>query len=360
MMKHIGEYSDRELCQKLSAKIWSLGKRPIRLMEVCGSHTMTILKYGIQQQLPENIRLLSGPGCPVCVTVQKDIDKFIKAAEIEQVIITAFSDLMRIPGTTSSLRKKRSEGVDVRVVYSSIDSLRIAEEHPDRVVILPGVGFETTAPTIAAAILEAARKRLKNFFVISTHKLMPPVLQLLMEDKNVFAHGFICPGHVSTIIGAGAYIPLVKNYHIPCVIAGFEPADVLYGIYLLVEQIENGFARVDIAYKRGVTFEGNGKARNIMNQVFTVCDANWRGFGIIPNSGLKIDERYEDFDAEKRFNLNVETTTEPLNCICGEILGGRRIPLDCLLFRKICTPENPMGPCMVSTEGACAAYYKYH
>jgi len=359
MIKHLVDYHDRELCQKLRTKIWSLSKRPIRLMEVCGAHTMAIQKYGIQQQLPEHITILSGPGCPLCLTVLEDVDKFIKAAEIENVIITAFDDLLQIPGSSATLLKKRAEGVDVRVVHSTIDCLKIAEEHPARVVIFLGTGFETTAPTIGVAILEAARRRLKNFFVVSANKLLPPVLQLLMADQNFPMNGFICPGHVSIIIGARAYIPLVKSYHLPCVIAGFEPADILYAIYLLVEQIENGFARVDIAYKRGVTFEGNGKAQNIINQVFAVSDVQWRGFGVIPNSGLKIDERYEDFDAEKRFNLKVETATEPSDRICGAILRGRRTPMDCQSFRNTCTPEDPMGPCMVSAEGICAAYYKY-
>lgn len=359
-MKHISEYRDKEICQKLVEKIWATSKKSIRLMEVCGTHTMSIARNGIRQLLPQNIKLISGPGCPVCVTSQQEIDQFLKLAAYENVIITTFGDLMRVPGSYSTLQKERANGADIRVVYSTLDCLDIAEKNPEKQVVFLGVGFETTAPTIAAAILEASKKNLKNFSIISAHKVVPPALVALMENKNVAVNGFICPGHVSVIIGAKAYEPIAQNYHVPCVIAGFEPVDILQSIVMLVRQIEQGKGEVEIAYKRGVTYEGNKRAEEILNQVFQPCDTNWRGLGTIPQSGLKIRDEFEEFDAQNRFDLTVENVMEPKGCACGEVLSGIKNPIDCTLFGKTCTPDDPIGPCMVSTEGTCAAYYKYH
>lgn len=359
-LKHISEYRDKELCEMLIEKIWVKSKKEIRLMEVCGTHTMSIARNGIRQLLPKNINLISGPGCPVCVTSQQEIDQFLKLAEFENVIITTFGDLMRVPGSHSSLQKERANGADVRVVYSTLDCLQIAEKNPIKEIVFLGVGFETTAPTIAAAILEAQKRNVKNFSVISGHKLVPPAMVALLENKTVNLNGFICPGHVSVIIGAQAYELIVEKFHVPCVIAGFEPVDILQSLYMLVAQIENNHAEVEIAYKRGVNYEGNIKARKVLDQVFESSDVDWRGIGTIPQSGLKIRDEFQAFDAQNRFDLTVKDVQEPKGCACGEILSGTKNPFECPLFVNDCTPDDPIGPCMVSTEGTCAAYYKYH
>ncbi|UCE04542.1 MAG: hydrogenase formation protein HypD [bacterium] len=359
-LKHLSEYRDKETCQKLVEKIWATSHQPTNLMEVCGTHTMAIARNGIRQLLPQNITLISGPGCPVCVTSQREIDQFIKLSQFDEVIITTFGDLMRVPGSHSSLQKERANGADVRVVYSTLDCLQIAEKSPQKEVVFLGLGFETTAPTIAAAILSAVQKKVNNFSVISAHKLVPPAMIALLENKSISLNGFICPGHVSVIIGAQAYEPIVQQYHIPCVIAGFEPVDILQSLYMLVEQIENNHAEIEIAYKRGVNYEGNKKAREVLDQVFEPCDADWRGIGTIPQSGLNIRDEFQDFDAQTRFDLWVEEVHEPKGCACGEILSGTKNPFQCPLFGKTCTPDDPIGPCMVSAEGTCAAYFKYH
>lgn len=359
-MKHLTEYRDREICQKLSREIQNIHRREVRLMEVCGTHTMSIARNGIRHIIPETIRLLSGPGCPVCVTSQQDIDTFIEIAKYKNVIVTTFGDLMRVPGSSTTLQKERANGADVRIVYSTMDCLEIAEKNPTREVVFLGVGFETTAPTIAATVLAAKKRGIPNFSIISAHKLVPPALTALMENKNVNVDGFICPGHASVIIGGQAYVPIVEKYHVPCVVAGFEPADILQSILMLVKQIERNDASVEIAYKRAVTFEGNRKARDIMYSVFQPFDASWRGIGCIPASGLALKESYQDFNAEMKFNLSVDEVEEPAGCACGEILSGVKTPLDCPLFGKKCTPVEPVGPCMVSTEGTCAAYFKYN
>ncbi|MBN1349317.1 hydrogenase formation protein HypD [candidate division KSB1 bacterium] len=358
-LKHLSEYRGKEVCQKFVEKIYMAKCGYIRLMEVCGTHTMAIARSGIRQLLPQNITLLSGPGCPVCVTSQREIDQFIKLAGIENAIIVTFGDLLRVPGSASSLQNERAKGADVRVVYSPMDCLEIAEKHPEKEAVFLGVGFETTAPTIAAAVIEAQRRKVSNFSVISAHKLVPPALSALLNNPKIRVDGFICPGHVSVIIGARAYAPVVDIYRKPCVVAGFEPADILQGIFLLVEQIENAAPAVAIAYARGVQFEGNKKARDILSQVFESCDAEWRGIGVIPDSGLKFRDAYRNYDAQLKFDLHVDAVEEPKGCACGEILCGTKTPFECPLFRTKCTPEHPIGPCMVSSEGTCAAYFKY-
>jgi hydrogenase expression/formation protein HypD len=358
-LKYVDEYRDQEIIQSLAEKIALINQRDIRLMEVCGTHTMSIARNGIRQFLPKNMTLISGPGCPVCVTSQQQIDQFIKLAQTKGVIITTFGDLIRVPGTSSSLQKERANGADVRVVYSTLDCLEIAAKNPTKEVVFIGIGFETTAPTIAAAILEAERRKLRNFSVISSHKLVPPALIALLNNKNVKVNGFICPGHVSVIIGAQAYQTIAEEYEVPCVIAGFEPVDILQAILMLVEQIEQQTAKVEIAYQRAVNFEGNQKARTVMYQVFEPCDTEWRGLGWIKQSGLKIRSAYQNFDVEQKFDLSVEHAPNPTGCICGEVLCGIKTPADCLLFRKACSPDNPIGPCMVSSEGTCVAYYNY-
>ena len=359
-LKYIEEYRDSELAQKLIHKIKISSCLPIRLMEVCGTHTVSIFRSGIRSVLPETIALLSGPGCPVCVTDQNEIDAFIELSRIDDVIVTTFGDLMRVPGTISSLQQERAAGQDIRVVYSTFDALAVAQKNPDKKVVFLGIGFETTAPTIAASILQAAQMKLENYAVISAHKLVPPALETLMSLEDVEIDGFILPGHVSVIIGLDAYRPFFEKYQTPCVVAGFEPADILQAISMLTEMIENRTPGLDNAYPRAVTDEGNPKARQILQAVFEPADACWRAIGTVPCSGLKIRDEFAVHDALKQFDIQVPEAKIPFGCACGEILIGKKIPPECKLFRNVCTPVDPVGPCMVSTEGTCAAYYKYH
>lgn len=329
-------------------------------MEVCGTHTMSIFRSGIRTLLPARISLVSGPGCPVCVTSQNEIDSFIETARADDVIVATFGDLLRVPGTNSSLQKERASGKDIRIVYSTSDALEIAKKNPQKKVAFLGVGFETTAPTIAASILSAKEIGLYNYFVFSAHKLIPPALVTLLGTNGVNVDGLILPGHVSVIIGTKAYLRLFNQYQVPCVVTGFEPADILQAIFMLVKQIEAGSPRLENGYRRAVTFDGNEKAKKIMQDVFETVDATWRGMGTIPKSGLKIRDRFSSFDAQKALNISVPAAEEPKGCACGEILTGLKVPLECPLYKSVCTPVNPVGPCMVSSEGTCAAYYRYH
>lgn len=359
-IKHSEEYRDGELSRPIAAKIRRTSRRPVRLMEVCGTHTVSIFRSGIRSVLPETITLLSGPGCPVCVTDQAEIDAFIGIAQQKEVIVATFGDLMRVPGTESSLQRERAEGRDIRVVYSTVDALAIAARHPDREVVFLGVGFETTAPTVAAAIVSAAQAGVRNFSVLSAHKTVPRALEALMALEDVRIDGFILPGHVSVIIGLDGYRGFFERHRIPCTVAGFEPADILQAIASMVEQLEAGSPRLENAYPRAVTAEGNRKAQALLAQVFEPVDACWRGIGTIPLSGLRIRPAYAAFDAGRRFALELPEPRIPRGCACGEILTGKRTPPECALYRKVCTPEDPVGPCMVSSEGTCAAYYRYH
>jgi hydrogenase expression/formation protein HypD len=359
-LKHIKEYRDPEIAKKLIGKIKATSRRSIRLMEICGTHTVSIFRSGIRSLLPKTISLLSGPGCPVCVTDQREIDAFIELARLDDVIVTTFGDLMRVPGSNSSLQKESAEGHDIRVVYSTFDALEVAQKNPDKRVVFLGVGFETTAPTIAASIMQAAQMKVKNYSVISAHKLVPPALEALMSLDGVQLDGFLLPGHVSVIIGLNAYKPFFNRYQIPCVAAGFEPADILQAVSKLVEMIEAETPRLDNAYPRAVTEEGNPKAQKILQDIFEPVDACWRGIGMIPLSGLKIRDEFAVHDAVKQFDIRVPEPQIPKGCACGEILTGKKSPPDCKLYQKVCTPTDPVGPCMVSTEGTCAAYYRYH
>lgn len=321
---------------------------------------MSIFRSGLRSLLPEGIKLISGPGCPVCVTDQGEIDQFIELSRTKDIIIATFGDLLKVPGTDSSLQKERAVGADIRVVYSSIDAVEIAKKNLDKQIVFLGVGFETTAPTIAASIISANQQGITNYSVFSCHKLVPPALSALMSMEGVSVDGFILPGHVSVIIGKHAYEAFFNNYRMPCVITGFEPVDILQAIMLLVDQLNSEKPALVNAYKRAVTDDGNKKAIDVMLEVFDVTDARWRGVGSIPKSGLEISERYNDFDAKKRFQIEEKIVSPIGGCVCGSILTGRKIPPDCKLFRNKCTPENPIGPCMVSTEGTCAAYFKYN
>ncbi|MBN1405234.1 MAG: hydrogenase formation protein HypD [Candidatus Omnitrophica bacterium] len=331
----------------------------IKLMEVCGTHTMAIAKSGIKAILPESVELVSGPGCPVCVTSQSDIDKAIAVSGIKDVIIATFGDMMRVPGEKESLAQAKSRGKDIRMVYSCMDALSIAKDNPKKRIVFIGVGFETTSPTVAATIMEAKRQKINNFFVLSCFKLIPPALYAVSNSDKVKIDGFICPGHVSVIIGTGPYEKFAACCKKPCVIAGFEDTDILVSIKRLVEMIKARSYKAEIEYKRAVTKNGNTKARKILASVFDVAPGQWRGIGIIEKSALKINKRYASFDAEKEFDIKISATLPKKGCMCGEVIQGIIYPNECKLFKRTCTPRNPKGPCMVSSEGACAAYYRY-
>jgi len=358
-VKFVDEYRDPELAKKLIERIHRRSTRPVRLMEFCGGHTVSIFKHGIRQLLPRSIEMLSGPGCPVCVTSNVDLDKAIALAHLPDVIIASFGDMVRVPGSHSSLQLAKAEGCDIRVVYSVNDALHIASDNQDKSVIFIGIGFETTAPTIAAAILQAEQEEIDNFYLLSLHKLCPPIMKALLDLGEVRLDGIICPGHVSSIIGSYPYSFIPNDYDIACVVSGFEPLDILLCVNMLVEQIETGQPSVEIAYRRGVKPEGNQHALKLMDTVFEVDEATWRGIGVVPSSGLRLKERYRRFNAELNFDIKPGTGGETRGCLCGSILRGVDTPLDCKLFRKTCTPEHPIGPCMVSSEGSCATYYHY-
>jgi hydrogenase expression/formation protein HypD len=353
------EYRDPAIAKSLVHQLTSTSTKPVRLMEVCGTHTMAIFRHGIRSLLPDTITLLSGPGCPVCVTAQGDIDAFVALSRRKNVTVATFGDLMRVPGSGSSLQRETAEGADVRVVYSPMDALKLAQQLTDRQVVFLGVGFETTAPTIAATLLSARKMNLKNLSIYCAHKTVPVALTALMDNPNVKIDGFLLPGHVSVIIGLDAYLPFFDQYQIPCVVAGFEPVDVLRGVEALVTSFENNKPVLGNAYTRAVKDHGNPQAQQVMAEAFEICDAVWRGLGVIPASGLSIRSELADFDAVRRFGLEVMDTPEPKGCACGDILSGTKTPPQCALFRKSCTPMNPVGPCMVSGEGTCAAYYRY-
>jgi len=358
-MKFVEEYRDPELGKKLLERIHRRSHKTARLMEFCGGHTVAIFKHGLRQLLPANIEMLSGPGCPVCVTASADLDKAIALGKLPNVIITSFGDMVRVPGSRSSLQQAKAEGADVRIVYSAQDALTIARNNTDRSVVFIGIGFETTAPTIAASILQAEAEKIKNYYVLSLHKVCPPIMKAILDLGEVRLDGIICPGHVSAIIGSHPYQFIADDYRIACAISGFEPIDILLAVDSLVEQIESGHPKVEIAYRRGVKPEGNQPAIRLMETVFEIGDANWRGIGAVPASGLRLKTKYEKFDAEKNFTIDAGPTREPKGCICGSVLRGVSTPQECKLFRKVCTPEHPVGPCMVSSEGSCATYYQY-
>ena len=331
----------------------------IKLMEVCGTHTMAIARAGIRKLLPKSIELISGPGCPVCVTSQSDIDRAIEIARIKNVIMTTFGDMLRVPGTKNNLEQVKRQGADVRVVYSCLDALNIACNNPEKKIVFMGIGFETTSPTVAATIRQAERRRIKNFFILSNFKLIFPALSALAQSKNVQVNGFICPGHVSVITGSIPYERIARRYKIPCAIIGFDEIDIIKGIKRLIEQIRGRRYTVEIEYKRAVKRRGNILARQILDSVFTVCDAQWRGLGLIKKSGLKLRKEFKKFSAETKFKVKTPKAVKQKGCVCGEVLQGIKSPKDCRLFKKKCTPQNPVGPCMVSSEGTCAAFYKY-
>jgi len=361
-MKYLDEFRNKNLIQKLAERIRKItSKDNINIMEVCGTHTQNFRRFGLDKLIPPYLRFIAGPGCPVCVSTQDYIDKAIALAKGKDTIILSFGDMLRVPGSITSLEKQKAEGSDVRVAYSALDSLKVAKENPRKKVIFLAVGFETTAPTIALSILAAKKENLKNLFFFSSLKLIPPAMDYLVKDKRLSLQGFLCPGHVSTIIGIKPYAFIPKRYRISCCIAGFEPLDILEGAYLLLQQITKNKPKVINQYARVVTPKGNPKAQKIIFKVFKASDASWRGLGRISQSGLKIKGEFSRFDAERAFPIKLRTQDSGLRtqCRCGDILKGLISPIDCPLFSKVCSPDNPVGPCMVSSEGACNAYHKY-
>ncbi len=358
-MKFIDEFRDKEIAEGLIQKIQKVSTRPIQLMEVCGTHTVSIFRYGIRGILPEQIRLISGPGCPVCVTPNQDIDLAIALSRQKDVIIVTFGDMMRVPGSTSSLQKEKAEGRDIRIIYSSLEALKIAKEHLEKRVVFLAIGFETTSPTIAVVILRAKEEKLHNLFFLNSQKRVPPALVALLQSKQVKIDGFILPGHVSTIIGTNPYQFIAKEFGRPAVITGFEPVDILQGIWMLIKQFEEDRAAIEIQYRRIVREEGNPIALSKIYDVFEDGEGLWRGIGPIPDSGYRFKDSYREMDV-RNFDVEVEPPKDHPECLCGEVLQGIKSPLECHLFKKVCHPENPIGPCMVSIEGTCHTYYKFH
>lgn len=361
-MKHQDEYRDHDLVQGLAHAIVREASglaEPVRFMEVCGTHTMAIAQHGLKSLLPPQVRLVSGPGCPVCVTPVDYIDHALALAADPRNIIATFGDLLRVPGSRSSLMLERARGAEVRIVYTPLEAVRLATEHPERRVVFLGVGFETTAPTVAASVLKAREAGLANYYVLASHKTMPGPMAALSSDPDLQIRGYLCPAHVSTVIGGAGYRHLVDTYRIPCVVTGFEPADIMQGVLWLLRQHLAGTARVEIQYARAVNWNGNLKAQALLGELFEPCDAVWRGLGVLPESGLKFRGEFAAFDAARMLPVELPEPVEPKGCRCGEVLTGRIDPPQCPLFGNACTPENPVGACMVSSEGSCAAAWRY-
>ncbi|MBX2961227.1 MAG: hydrogenase formation protein HypD [Cyclobacteriaceae bacterium] len=358
-MKYLSEYRDATLAQELLKEIKSIVTKPWTLMEVCGGQTHSLVKNGILKMLPEQITMVHGPGCPVCVTPIHIIDEAIELSERPEVIMCSFGDMLRVPGTKISLLEAKAGGADVRMVYSPLEAVKIAQENPDKEVVFFAVGFETTAPANALSVVQAAKQNVKNYSILASHVLVPPAMEAILSDPETKVNAFLAAGHVCTIMGYNEYDPIAEKYKVPIVVTGFEPIDLLQGIYMAVKQLENGEAKAENQYIRYVQREGNTHARETIDKVFAVSDREWRGIGTIPKSGWEVNEAYRHFDARNKFNL-VETASEDTTtCIAGEIMKGKKKPFDCPHFGKACTPEKPMGSPMVSSEGACAAYYHF-
>ncbi len=357
-MKYIDEYRDKSLIAGVADQIKREAAGEYAFMEVCGGHTAAIHRFGIPSLLPGNIKLLSGPGCPVCVTGTGFIDRITGYAALDSVIIATFGDLIRVPGSYTSLEKMKGKGANIRIVLSALDALSIASRNPEKKVVFPAIGFETTAPGTAISIQQARRDKIKNFFVLAGHKVMPPAMEAIITG-GVKLDGFICPGHVSAVSGSGIFDFIPAKYSLGCVVSGFEPLDLLQSVLMLVRQVNSKSPHVGIQYNRAVTHDGNLLAQRSMHDVFEPDDAHWRGLGIINKSGLGIKKDYSGFDIEKSVPLEITESRDDGHCICGSILRGLKSPPDCKLFRASCTPENPVGACMVSPEGACNAFFKY-
>ena len=358
-MKYIDEYRDERIAHALAAEITRRVTRPWVLMEICGGQTHTIMRYGLDELLPKQIELVHGPGCPVCVTPLETIDKAIALALRPDVTLVSYGDMLRVPGSNSDLFRAKAQGADVRIAYSPLEAVKIARANPDRNVVFLAIGFETTAPPNAMAAWQARREGLKNFSMLVSHVLVPPAIRALMTSRQNRVQGFIAPGHVCTVMGCQEYEALVRDFAVPIVVGGFEPADLLEAVLMLVNQLEQGEARIENQYVRSVRHEGNVPAQQVLKEVFEIADQKWRGIGSIPNSGLRLREEYAAYDANRIFDLHLVTAEEPAECISALVLQGLKKPTDCAAFAMRCTPENPLGAPMVSAEGACAAYYHY-
>jgi hydrogenase expression/formation protein HypD len=358
-MKYLDEYRDGGLAKQYAREIVRITTKPWRIMEVCGGQTHAIVKFGIDELLPKQITLIHGPGCPVCVTPLEIIDKALEIAARPGVIFTSFGDMLRVPGSTTDLLSVKAKGADVRMVYSPLDAVKLAEQNPGKEIVFFGVGFETTAPATAMAVYQAAQKGLKNFSMLISHVLVPPAIEALMSSPNCRVQGFLAAGHVCTVMGFEEYLPLAAKYRVPIVVTGFEPLDILQGVLMCVQQLEAGRAEVENQYSRSVRKEGNRPAMQIMREVFQVVPRKWRGVGEIPKSGLGLRDDYAAFDAERKFGLADHRVEESPDCLSGLVLQGQIKPHECPAFGTRCTPEHPLGATMVSSEGACAAYYRY-
>ena len=358
-MRYIDEYRSQKAAASIAHRIHAITTRPWVLMEICGGQTHTIVKYGIEELLPPEISLVHGPGCPVCVTPLEIIDKAIAIACRPDVIFTSFGDMLRVPGSSRDLLSVKADGGNVRMVYSPLDAVRIAQQNPDKQVVFFAVGFETTAPANAMAVRQAKREGLHNFSMLASHVLVPPAIRLLLGSPANRVRGFIAPGHVCTVMGYSEYVALAREFAVPIVVGGFEPVDLLEAVLMLVEQLESGKTECQNQYARSVSYEGNIPAQRVMEEVYEVCDRKWRGIGVIPRSGLRMRRRYSLFDAELIFEVEETRAQESPECISAQVLQGLKKPVDCPAFGRRCTPENPLGAPMVSSEGACAAYYLY-
>jgi len=358
-MRYVDEYRDGEAAGRLVAAIKATVTRPWTIMEICGGQTHAIVKFGLDELLPDLVTLVHGPGCPVCVTPAGTVDAAVEIAGRPDVIFCSFGDMLRVPGTGVDLQSVKAAGGDVRIVYSPLDAVALARRHPDRQVVFFAVGFETTAPANAMAAYQAGRLGLENFSLLVAHVLVPPAVEAILSAPANRVQGFLAAGHVCTVMGFTEYEPIARRYRVPIVVTGFEPVDILQGLYMCLRQLEAGRADVENQYSRVVTREGNGPAQGLMREVFEVTDRNWRGIGVIPNSGLRLRAEYAAFDAERRFPLSPPRASESSRCIAGLVLQGVKRPHDCPAFGGECTPEHPLGAPMVSSEGACAAYYQH-
>lgn len=362
-MRFSEEFRDRALVEQIAQRVRVLAPADgvCRIMEVCGTHTMSAARFGLKSLLPPNVKLISGPGCPVCVTAQRDIDAYLALGRQPNVVLASFGDMLRVPGTETSLERLRAEGADVRIVYAPLDAMDLAAAEPDKQFVFFGVGFETTMPTVALAIAVAKERGIPNFSVFCVHKTVPAALRALLSSKDIAISGLLLPGHVTTIIGAEAYNFIPREFGAPCAVTGFEPVDMMLGVESILWQIAEGSARVENVYARAVKMQANPKAAELLADVFEPCDAEWRGLGVIPGSGVRIGDDYAQFDAALRFPgalVNLPET-QPTGCRCGDVLRGVIEPAECSLFGTRCTTSDPIGPCMVSSEGACAAAYRY-
>jgi hydrogenase expression/formation protein HypD len=358
-MKYLDEYRDAEAARKLADAIVRTVTRPWTIMEMCGGQTHTIVKYGVDRIIPDMIELVHGPGCPVCVTSLEMIDRAHAIASRPEVIFCSFGDMLRVPGSRGDLLQLKSRGSDIRIVYSPLDAVELAAANPDRKVVFFAIGFETTAPPNAMAVWLASRRGLKNFSVLVSHVMVPPSMTSILQSPENRVQGFLGPGHVCTVMGYEEYVPIAREYHVPIVVTGFEPVDMLEGILMTVRQLEAGTALVENQYSRAVRPEGNLESKKLIDEIFEICDRKWRGVGIIPKSGYKLRYEYRDHDAERLFEVEDVQTQESSLCISGKILRGLKKPHQCPAFGKSCTPQSPLGATMVSSEGACAAYYAY-